>query len=390
MMGSDIMHLFKNVKVITENDIIQCDVLTDGKKIIGIAPDIQNSNAEITDGKGCYLAPGFIDLHVHGGGGFSAMGGKEAVLKMAKAHAKYGTTSILPTTLAAPLCQLQTAIDGIYEARKENPNILGAHLEGPFLSPKMCGAQSSDGILVPKKEDYKGFIDKNKNIIKMMGAAPETDVAKELGKYLTDNSIVASIAHSAGDYDTAMEAVENGYTDITHLYNACTSCYKKGVFRYAGTVEAALSDDRFTTQVISDLRHLPAGVLKLIYKCKGADKMYLITDGLEYSAMDIKDGEEFTQENGVSVVYEDDVMKLSDRSCLAGSTANGARLVRNMYKEIGVPLTEAVKMMSLTPAKVIGVDNYKGKIAENYDADIILFDDDINIKSVMVLGEIQF
>lgn len=382
------MILYKNVRVITENDIISADVLVDGTKIKEVMPSIDCEDVEIIDGEGCFLSAGFIDLHVHGGGGYSAMGGKTAVLNMAKAHMKYGTTSILPTTLAVPLSQLAEAVESITDAQKESPNILGVHLEGPFLSPEMCGAQNTDNIFSPASVDYSAFLDKYKSIIKIMGAAPEQDGGMKLGDELAKRKIVASIAHSSGDYDTATEALKHGYSDITHLYNACTSCYKKGVFRYAGTVEAALTQENFTTQVIADLRHLPLGILKLIYKCKGAKKMYLITDGLEYSAMDIRDGEEFTQENGVSVVYEDEVMKLADRSCLAGSTANGARLVRNMYKAVGVPLYEAVRMMTLTPAEVIGISNRKGKIQKGFDADIVLFDNAINIKSVMVLGEI--
>lgn len=383
------MVLFKNAKVITDNSIINSDVLTDGEKIAEVMPYIKAENARVIDADGCYLSAGFIDLHVHGGGGCSAMGGKDAVINMAKAHLKNGVTSILPTTLAAPLPQLSRVIDEIRLAEEENPNILGVHLEGPFLSPKMCGAQNTQNIFAPSSVDYKSFLDKYCDTVKIMGAAPEQDGGTALGEELKKRGIVASIAHSSGDYNTAVEALKHGYSDITHLYNACTSCYKKGVFRFAGTVEATLVNDGFTAQVISDLRHLPLGVLKLIYKCKGADKMYLISDGLEYSAMDITEGEEFTQENGVSVIYEDEVMKLSDRSCLAGSTASGARLVRNMYKQVGVPLWEAVKMMTLTPARVIGIDRRKGKIQKGYDADIILFDDNINIKSVMQMGEIR-
>lgn len=383
------MVLFKNAKVITDNSIINADVLTDGEKIAEVMPYIKAENASVIDADGCYLSAGFIDLHVHGGGGCSAMGGKDAVINMAKAHLKNGVTSILPTTLAAPFPQLSKIIDEIRLAEEENPNILGVHLEGPFLSPKMCGAQNTENIFAPSSVDYKSFLDKYCETIKIMGAAPEQDGGTALGEELKKRGIVASIAHSSGDYNTAVEALKHGYSDITHLYNACTSCYKKGVFRFAGTVEAALVNDGFTAQVISDLRHLPLGVLKLIYKCKGADKMYLISDGLEYSAMDITEGEEFTQKNGVSVIYEDEVMKLSDRSCLAGSTASGARLVRNMYKQVGVPLWEAVKMMTLTPARVIGIERRKGKIQKGYDADIILFDDNINIKSVMQMGEIR-
>ena len=381
------MYLYKNVRVILENEIKELEVLTSGEKIVEVGANISCPDAEIIDGEGKYLSAGFIDLHVHGGGGFSAMGTKDDILNMAKAHAKYGTTSILPTALAAPLSQLSGVCENTHLAMSENRNILGSHLEGPFLSVKMCGAQSTDNLFVPSETDYSDFLDKYGDTVKMMGVAPELDGAYTLGEELEKRGIVASIAHSSGNYDTAYEALNHGFSDITHIYNACTSCYKEGVFRRAGTVEAALSDDRFSVQSIADLVHLPIGVLRLIYKAKGSDKMYLITDGLEFSAFDMEEGEEFTQKNGVKVVYEDEVMKLADRSCLAGSTANGARLVRNMYRTVGVPLYEAVKMMTVTPAMVIGVGSYKGKIAKGYDADILLFDDNVSIASVIINGK---
>lgn len=378
----------KNVKIIGEDHIFTGEVLIENGKITAVGEKTDCPGGEsVLNGNGQYLSPGFIDLHVHGGGGFSAMGSAEDICKMAQAHAKYGTTSILPTTLAAPVSQLKTALDHIRTAQKMSAkaNILGAHLEGPFLSPKMCGAQSPENILVPAEQDYEALLSYWDGI-KIIGAAPETDGGMALGSAARRRGIVASVAHSAGDYDMAVEALQNGYSDITHLYNACTSCFKVGVFRHAGVVEAALTHDAYTTQVVADLRHLPLGVLKLIYRCKGADRMYLITDGLEYAALEMEEGSVFTQENGMSVVYEDGVMKLADRSCLAGSTATMQRLVRNMYISAGVPLCEAVKMASLTPARVIGADTHKGKIAPGYDADLLLFDEDVSISRVFVNG----
>lgn len=384
------MILFKNADVILEDRTERLCVLVDGKKIVKIANDIAvHEGTQVIDCEGLYLSPGFIDLHVHGGGGISAMCcDSEKIKAMARAHALHGTTSILPTTLAAPVNQLLKAAEHIKKAAEtcDYGNIVGIHFEGPYLSPENRGAQSADNILSPLKDDPTPLLecwDK----VKMMGVAPEIDGAFALGEKLKEKGIVASVAHTKADYDTAIEALDHGFSDVTHLYNACTSCFKRGIFRVAGVVEAALTDDRYTTQVIADLRHLPLGVLKLIYKCKGADKMYVITDGLEFSASDLKDGEVCMQENGVEVVYEDEVMKVADRSCLAGSAATTDRLVRNMYKSVGAPIWDAVKTASATPARVIGIDGEKGYIKEGYDADILLFDDDINIKKVMVMGK---
>lgn len=383
------MVLFKNAEVILENKTERLSVLVDGGKIIKIAESIEADGAKIIDCDGLYLSPGFIDLHVHGGGGISCMCcDADKIKAMARAHALHGTTSILPTTLAAPVEQLLEVTEHIKKAAEASTdsNILGVHFEGPYLSPENRGAQSIDNILSPLKDDPNPLLecwDK----VKMMGVAPEIDGAFELGEKLKEKGIVASVAHTKADYDITIKALDHGFSDFTHLYNASTSCFKRGIFRVAGAVEAALVDDRYTTQVIADLRHLPLGVLKLIYKCKGADGMYLITDGLEFSASNLKDGEICMQENGVEVVYEDNVMKLADRSCLAGSAATTDILVRNMYKEVGAPIYDAVKMASATPARVIGIDNQKGYIKEGYDADILLFDDNINIKNVMVMGK---
>ncbi len=383
------MILFKNAEVILENETKKLSVLVDGDKIIKIAENIEENGAEIIDCEGLYLSAGFIDLHVHGGGGISCMCcDADKIKAMAKAHALHGTTSILPTTLAAPVEQLLEVTEYIKKASETSTdsNILGVHFEGPYLNPENRGAQSIDNILSPLKDDPTPLLecwDK----VKIMGVAPEIDGAFPLGEKLKEKGIVASVAHTKADYDTTIESFDHGFSDFTHLYNASTSCFKRGIFRVAGAVEAALVDDRCTTQVIADLRHLPLGVLKLIYKCKGADGMYLITDGLEFSASDLKDGEVCMQENGVEVVYEDNVMKLADRSCLAGSAATTDMLVRNMYKEVGAPIYDAVRMASSTPAKVISIDNQKGYIKEGYDADILLFDDNINIKNVMVMGK---
>lgn len=385
------MKFIKNCKVIFPDKIRDCCVVTDNGKITDICDNFQANDCDITDGKGLYLSPGFIDIHVHGGGMCSAMSDKPAdIVKMAEAHLKFGTTSIVPTTLAAPLEQLKKRVLTVKEAQKlsDKADILGVHLEGPYLSLKYKGAQSPENILNPKDNPPDELLDLWDKIL-MMGAAPENDENFCLGEKLKSRNIVASIAHSAASCETAEEALEHGYTDITHIYNACSSCYKEGIFRKAGVVEAGLTRDEFTTQTIADLKHLPKGVLKLIYKAKGPGKMYLITDGLEFSASNIKENTVYPQENGISVIFEDGVMKLSDRSALAGSVATLSDCVRNMIS-IGVPLYNAVRMASLTPAEVLGLGKTKGKIEKGYDADLILFDENINIKSVITKGNAVF
>ena len=348
-------------------------------------------DTKVIDGKELYLSPGFIDIHVHGGGGYSAMSDDSAdIIKMCEAHLFFGTTSILPTTLAAPLESIKKAILAIKEAQtlSKGANILGVHLEGPYLSKEFKGAQSEDDILSPLTHAPEQFFDLWDGI-RIVGAAPENEGCLALGQKIVERGAVASIAHSGASYELVEEAIKYGYSDVTHIYSACSSCYKVNLFRVGGVVEAGLSIDALTTQTIADLRHLPAGILKLIYKCKGADKMILITDGLEFSATDMAEGTVCKQKNGLSVVYEDGVMKLADRSSLAGSVATSSRLVRNMVKSADVPLYDAVRTASLTPAQRIGFGHKKGKIQIGYDADLVLFDEDIQIKAVMTNGEFR-
>ncbi len=379
------MIFYKNARVIFPDKIRDKVVAVKDGKIADICDSFEpGENDTVTDCEGLYLSPGFIDIHVHGGGQKSAMSeNPEDIVKMAQAHLKYGTTSIVPTTLAAPISQLEKVTLSIKKASETCPdaNILGVHYEGPYLSLQYKGAQSPENILNPRTSPPDSLFELWDKVL-IMGAAPECDGVPELGDKLRNKGIVPSIAHSAASFEQVEEAVKHGFSDVTHLYNACSSCFKTGVFRTAGVVEAGLTLDELTTQVIGDLRHLPQGLLRLIYKCKGDDKMYLITDGLEFSASDMEENTVYTQENGMKVIYEDNVMKLADRSALAGSAATLSDCVRNMYKTVGVPLYSAVKMASLTPANVIGYGKQKGAIKIGYDADLITFDDDINIRNI--------
>ncbi len=379
------MVIYKNAKVIFPDKIRDSIVVTDGGKIVDICNNFEEkAENTVIDCNGLYLSPGFIDLHVHGGGNKSAMSEiYEDIISMAEAHLQYGTTSIVPTTLASPIDQLKKVTLSIKKASEESKkaHILGVHYEGPYISKKYKGAQSEDNILNPDQNPPDELFELWNKIL-IMGAAPEEPGVLALGDKLKSRGIIASMAHTAASYEQAEEALKHGFSDITHIYNACTSCFKIGVFRTAGVVEAALAIDEISAQTIADLRHLPKGLLKLIYKCKGDDKMYLITDGLEFSACNLKENTVFTQENGISVVYENNVMMLADKSALAGSVATLRDCVRNMYKEVGVPLYSAVKMATLTPATVINHQTSKGQIKVGCDADIILFDDDINIKAV--------
>ncbi|MBR7040638.1 MAG: amidohydrolase family protein [Clostridia bacterium] len=343
----------------------------------------------LIDAEGLYLCPGFVDIHVHGGGGYSLnSGSQDAAINMALAHAKKGTTSLLPTTLAAPMPQLLGAISAAKAAsrKKTGPTVLGVHLEGPCLNPLQSGAQASGSLLIPRETDLSPLFEAWPEGLKMMGAAPELDGGMELGDELVRRGITASIAHSNATYYEVQEAVKHGYCDVTHLYSSCSGLIRVNSYRIPGLIEAGLNLDELTVQVIADGKHLPLELLKLIYRCKGAEKIELITDGLEFSASELKEGTVYRQENGVETVYEDGVMKLLSRQAFAGSVATLHRCVGNMVKA-GVPLPEAVRMASENPARRIGADR-KGRIALGCDADLVLLDKELAPVWVMARGKV--
>lgn len=378
--------LLKNANIIFENEIKMADCQIVGGKIVKITQsDI--SDSEIIDCENLYLAPGFIDLHVHGGGGYSFMDkDPENIKKAVFAHALHGTTGILPTMLSSPEETLINCADRIAGLAKDftDSNILGVHFEGPYISPAMSGAQSDDSIF-PVNVNSPLLSVQN---LKMITMAPELTRAHTLARQFAEKSITVAVGHTNATFEETETAFDNGFCDFTHIYNASTSTHKEGAFRVAGAVESALTNDKCTVQVIGDLRHLPLGLVRLIYKCKGADKAYFITDGLEFSAADLAEGETVIQANGVPAVFKNGVMMTGDCSRLAGSASSMDVIFRNAVKQVGIPLTDAVKMASSTPAKVIGIDNRKGYIKENYDADLILFDENLNIKNVMINGKL--
>ncbi len=343
----------------------------------------------VYDANGAFAAPGFVDIHVHGGGGISFMDAtKEQVCEACLAHARFGTTTIVPTSLTAPMANLVNMIRTVKQAKEllTTVTIAGVHLEGPFLSPAQCGAQDLSTMLTPTPANFEPLLGAWQGGIRIMGVAPELDGAFALGEVLNQNGIVASVAHSDADYDTCAKALQHGFSDITHIYSGCSIVHRKNAYRHGGVVEAGLLEDSFTVQMIADGKHLPPELLKLIYKCKGADSISLITDGLQPSAANLPEGTELTLNGTDKMVLEDGVMKLENRQAFAGSIATTDRLLRNMVQLANMPLHEAVKMASTTPAKVIGLENQKGALLAGYDADVVLLDSDLHVRDVIARG----
>lgn len=394
--------LFKNAKFVGENSITDnYYVLTDGDKIAYCGSDFSDIDKlckadkidkidKIIDVEGNYLSAGFIDSHIHGGNGYDFMDAtKDAIYGIADFHSQHGVTSIFAASVAASDKETEAMLDiyNKYAGEVKSCNYLGVHLEGPYFNKEQCGAQDPEYIVSPTKEHYTKLL--NYGCVKRMSAAPELDGALELGDYLNEHGIVASIAHTNADYDQVVNAGKHGYNLMTHLYSGMSGVHRCGAFRYGGAIEAGLLLDNFYVEIIADGCHLPECLLKLIYKCKGREKIMLVSDAMRGAGY--KDGETTiigSLEKGQKVIIEDGVAKLPDRTAFAGSIASGDRLVRTMIKTAGLSLVDAVYMMTVTPSEVFGISNKKGKIEVGMDADIIIFDENINIIQTMVMGNI--
>ena len=389
-----------NGKVITPYRVIPHGaVVIEGRAIAGVfslaETDGAPAGAKVVDVGGRVIAPGFVDIHVHGGGGAELMeGNPSAPHAMAKAHARGGTTAIVPSTFTSSMADLGRVLDNVKAARQTDPEdgarILGIHLEGPYLSPEQVGAMNPRLLRRPEPKEYLSLLERYPEIIRMT-AAPELPGGLALGRELQRRGILASIGHSNATFDEVTRAVEAGYTHITHLYSATSGVKRISAYRVAGVIESALLLDELTVEAIGDGRHLPASLLKLIYRAKGPERMALITDAMK--AAGLPEGEYFvgSPEDGQRVIVEDDVAKLPDRSAFAGSVATMARVVRTAVQLAEIPLPDAVRMASATPARIIGADRIKGSLAEGKDADLVVFDEeDIGIKLTMVEGRIVF
>lgn len=393
-MGEQRLKIF-NGKIITPYRIIpQGSVLINGGTIAAVSEgNIVAADAIEIDAKGKWVAPGFIDIHVHGGGGHDFMDGTEtAFLKIAETHVRYGTTAMLPTTLTSEKEGLLDTLTVYEQANKKNKlgaQFLGMHLEGPYFAMNQRGAQDPRFIRDPDPKEYKEVI-AHSSSIKRWSAAPELKGAIEFGQYLRSKGILAAVAHTDAIYEEVVEAFDNGYTLATHLYSGMSGVTRRNAFRFAGVIESAFILDEMDVEIIADGVHLPAPLLKLVYKIKGAERIALITDSMRAAGMPPGKSILGNLKTGLHVIVEDDVAKLPDRTAFAGSVATADRLVRNMLSLAGVPMVDAVRMMTSTPARILGVSDKKGSLAKGKDADIVIFDDNITIETTIVNGKVMY
>jgi len=369
----------------------------------------------VIDAEGRYVAPGFIDLHIHGGDGHDFMDGtEEAFHAIANLHARHGTTAMNPTTLSAGkedlLKTLETyervvarqraeASPGVQNGHKAPPlpgsyksagaQFIGMHLEGPYFALDQRGAQDPRFIRNPDPAEYRELTTRFPGI-RRWSAAPELPGALDLGDWLRSNGILAAWAHTDAIYEEIALAFEHGYTHATHLYSAMLGVTRRNAARFAGAIEAAFLIEDMTVEIIADGIHLPPPLLKLVCKIKGPDKTALITDAMRGAGMPPGESILGGKKEGLRVIIEDGVAKLPDRSAFAGSIATADRLVRNMIQLAGQSVCDAVRMMTSTPAAIMGVGDRKGSLHTGKDADIVIFDDEVNIYYTIIGGEIVY
>ncbi|ATL49259.1 N-acetylglucosamine-6-phosphate deacetylase [Chitinophaga caeni] len=384
-----------NGKIITPGGIINGGsvVIADGVIVDVLKDDVDIPGAQLLDAGGAYIAPGFIDMHVHGGGGHDFMDNTvEAFLQIGAIHARYGTTALLPTTLSCGMDDLMKTLDTYEKAHPLNrggATFLGMHIEGPYFAMSQRGAQDPRYIHHPDPNEYERILEKYPSIVRW-SVAPELQGAVEMGIKLVQRGILPSIAHTDAIYEEVLKAYDAGFTHATHFYSAMSGVTRRDAFRYAGVVESAYLLDDMTVEIIADGVHLPEALLKLVYKIKGAEHTALVTDAMRAAAMPEGPSILGSLHNGLEVIVEDDVAKLPDRKAFAGSVATADRLVRVMINKAGIPLQDAVRMMSLTPASILKIQDKKGSLEKGKDADIVLFNENIDIQTTIIKGEIVY
>ena len=376
------MFTLRNGKLILENEILEGHALIYDEKIVGIVPEseVPEGTVEI-DAEGGYIAPGLIDLHIHGYLGKDVCDGSVESMKIiSKGLLENGVTGYLPTTMTVYMSTIVSAIEACRTVKESGEfygsQIFGVHAEGPFISASKKGAQDERFILTPDAE----FVKKYSDIIKIITLAPEEDEDFAAIKEIREKTdVVVSMGHTSADYKTAMAGVKAGVRHATHLFNAMTPL----THRAPGVVGAALNSD-VSCELIVDTYHVDAALFDTVYKLKGR-KMCIITDCLP--AGGLPEGE-YTL-GGTPIVYKDNICRLMDGT-IAGSVLRLNQGVWNVYKNSSIPLHECVNLASLNPATVIGLGDRKGSLAVGKDADIIVLDESFNLKKTIIGGTVRY
>ena len=378
------MKAIVNGKIILKDSIVEDKVLLYSNIVEGIVskeniPD----GTEIIDANGGYVAPGFIDLHIHGYLGYDASSGTEESIRVISGGiVKNGVTGYLPTTMTIDMDDIKKSLEAIRSLQKESltwkgSQILGAHAEGPFINEEKKGAQKLECILKPDAS----FVEEYSDIIKIITLAPEKDSAdfKEIRKIRQNTDVVISMGHTSSTYETAVESTKNGVEHVTHLFNAMTPISH----RAPGVVTAALNTD-VSCELIADMYHVSPVFYDMLWKIKGR-KLVFITDCL--SAGGLAHGEYMLDDR--KIIYKDNLCRLEDGT-IAGSVLALNKGVWNAYTHSNIPLFECVNCASLNPATVIGIEDKKGSLEIGKDADIVILDGEFNVQKTIINGDVRY
>lgn len=380
-------------KVITPHEVVENGiVLCEEGRIRFVGPSSEAApepGSQIVDAGGCIVMPGFIDTHFHGSGGDDVMAnGAEGIRRISRALLKFGTTGYLATTIAARHAELMKTIEDTIAAEtadnqtREAAEVLGLHVEGPYINLKFKGAQPSEGIRDPNFDECRELLSAAGGRIKIMTMAPELPGGMELIRFLKANGVEASLGHSEADYDTALQAIDAGATRATHLYNAMSGVHH----RKPGLASACLNEPGIQAELICDGVHVHPRMAQLAWRTKGKDGLTLITDAT--AAQGVGDGI-FTL-GDFQIQVRGPLCTLMDSVTIAGSVLTMNRAVGNAIGFTGMSLIDAAQTASLAPARVCGVADRKGSIEVGKDADLVVLNSDFSVSHTIRAGRVAY
>lgn len=383
--------LIKNATIYLEDSILQDGyILIDGEIIKEIGPAHQapeQADEVLTIAQNEVVVPGFIDMHIHGAGGSDVMDGTTDALNcMANTLPKEGTTSFLATTMTQSPENIEQALQTVQQySKSENisgkADVIGVHLEGPFVNPSKAGAQPVQYIINPDPELFKKWSEISGHTIKQVTLAPEEPGGKELVELLTAADIIPSIGHTGATYEQAMEAASEGLSQATHLFNQMTGLHHRDI----GAAGASLMNEDIYAEIIVDGIHVSPEMVNLALKLKGVDRTILITDAMR--AKGLSDG---TYDlGGQDVFVKGKEARLAD-GALAGSILKMNDALKNMMEFTGCSLRDAVQMAAVNPAKQLNIYDKKGSIAAGKEADIVILDEDCQVRATICRGIIAY
>lgn len=367
-----------NSNIITLQGILKNHIVVFDKKIIAITPEDQLGQLDIKeqlDAGGRYLSPGFIDIHIHGCSGFDTMDDDEnALSRISKSVLQTGVTSFLPTTMTMPFSKIEKAMERIRQTmgKMDGAEILGCHMEGPFINDEYKGAQDKQYIIGPDLSRIVPYLD----CIKIITLAPEIEGSLALIKACKQHGIVVSIGHSNATYEQAIEAIAAGATHMSHTFNALPPLHH----RYPGAIGAAM-DSEMVCELIADNLHVHPAMQRLFLKGKGFGNIILITDAMRASMLE--DGQ--YDLGGQNVIVKNGEARLAS-GVIAGSVLALNQAVRNFVNNTGLELAKAIQLVTINPARQIGVADRKGSIEVGKHADMVIFDENLDIFAAVVQG----